>query len=158
MSLQAQATESRTEERFPRGALIGAAAVLSFALLFTALARLEVIGQAPAPERHAENSRALLFEDSASGEVLVRDAGDGQTVAVLPQGGDGFLRATMRGLAQERLSRGLSHDLPFELTLWETGGLTLIDPATGREIALEAFGPTNAGAFARFLQPQGGKQ
>ena len=31
------------------------------------------------------------------------------------------------------------------------GRLTLADPATGARIDLEAFGPTNAGVFARLL-------
>jgi hypothetical protein len=37
------------------------------------------------------------------------------------------------------------------LKLWENGGLSLIDPVTGQEVALGAFGVTNARVFARFL-------
>jgi hypothetical protein len=36
--------------------------------------------------------------------------------------------------------------------------LTLEDPATGRIIGLEAFGPTNMEAFARLLTAEGATQ
>ena len=37
------------------------------------------------------------------------------------------------------------------LTRWADGRLTLNDPSTGHVVALEAFGPDNARAFARLL-------
>jgi hypothetical protein len=42
-------------------------------------------------------------------------------------------------------------DQPFELILHVDGRLTLHDPATGTKIALESFGATNVGVFARLL-------
>jgi putative photosynthetic complex assembly protein len=42
-------------------------------------------------------------------------------------------------------------DLPFRLTHWSDGRLTLEDAATGRRIELESFGPTNMQAFASLL-------
>jgi len=41
--------------------------------------------------------------------------------------------------------------VPFHLALHVDGRLTLEDPVTARTIELEAFGPTNSGAFARLL-------
>lgn len=149
-------TKQRTDN-FPRGALYGAAAMLGFALLFTALVRLDVIGNGAGPDlRQAVVSRSLQFHDSAAGEVLVIDANSGQQVAVLEAGSNGFLRATLRGLANERKAKGGGANTPFELTLWEDGGLSLIDPVTGREVGLQAFGQTNARVFAKFLEIQQG--
>jgi putative photosynthetic complex assembly protein len=62
----------------------------------------------------------------------------------------------MRGMARERRMNGIGPALPFELTQWANGALTLRDPATGRAIELGSFGATNRAAFARFLQPEAG--
>ena len=53
---------------------------------------------------------------------------------------NGFLRATMRGLARQRLRQDADHEIPFRLTAGPTGGLTLEDPTTGRRVEMEAFG------------------
>ncbi len=50
--------------------------------------------------------------------------------------------------------------IPFHLTRWSDGRLTIDDTATGQLIELEAFGHTNEDAFARLLDlspPLGGK-
>ena len=70
---------------------------------------------------------------------------------VLAVGGDGFVRGVLRGVARERRGRGLGSDLPVRLIARRDGTLALEDPATGRRIELNAFGATNAAAFARFL-------
>jgi putative photosynthetic complex assembly protein len=93
----------------------------------------------------------LRFEDRADGGVAVRRAEDGRAVAVLAPGADGFIRATLRGLARERRRGDLGPEKPFRLTAWAGGGLTLEDAATGRVLDLRAFGATQAEAFARFL-------
>jgi putative photosynthetic complex assembly protein len=52
---------------------------------------------------------------------------------------------------RDRKRRGLGPEVPFRLTAHADGRLTLVDPATGRLVALEAFGADNAGAFAKLL-------
>ena len=66
-------------------------------------------------------------------------------------GSNGFLRATLRGLARERKRHEGGPEIPFRLTAWSNGRLTLADPATGRTVDLAAFGPTNAEVFGRLL-------
>ena len=78
-------------------------------------------------------------------------------VAWIRPGEDGFLRGTLRGLAQARQRDGLGPERPFSLTRYDDGRLALADEATGRRVPLEAFGPTNAGAFARLLPAPGGQ-
>lgn len=99
-------------------------------------------------------TRALLFHDADGGRVIIKDAHDESTVAVLTTGQDGFMRSVMRGLARQRLASGHDDSVPFELTSWQSGYLSLNDPVTGRFIELTAFGPDNAKAFARLLQNQ----
>jgi putative photosynthetic complex assembly protein len=52
---------------------------------------------------------------------------------------------------RERRSHGLGMEHPFRIARYPDGRLVLEDLATDRVIDLQAFGPTNAGAFARLL-------
>lgn len=102
----------------------------------------------PAP---AVVERLLHFEDLGAGRIAVTDADTGEALTTFGMGEQGFMRATVRGLAQERLRRSGSAQLPFLLSGREDGRLLLEDPVTGRRIDLTAFGPTNAAVFARLL-------
>jgi hypothetical protein len=57
-------------------------------------------------------------------------------------------------LARERRRSGLDAATPFLLGTSRDAVIWLEDPATGRRIGLNAFGPTNAGAFAEFFAAQ----
>jgi len=70
---------------------------------------------------------------------------------IVEPGIGGFIRATMRGMARERHREGIGEETPFTLTRWTDGTVSLQDSTTGRTINLDAFGPTNAEAFARLF-------
>ena len=99
--------------------------------------------------------REVRFEDRA-GSVVVLDARSGTQIAALARGEDGFVRATMRSLARDRKPLGVGADVPFRLSRDRDGRVTLDDPVTGRVVPLDAFGATNARAFARFLDADAG--
>jgi putative photosynthetic complex assembly protein len=110
-----------------------------------------ITGPSSEPERgQAIAARDLRFEDRADGAVLIFD-GRSTTPFEVVEGQNGFLRATLRGLARTRRSEGFDSAKPFHLTAWSDGRLTLDDPATGRQVDLEAFGHSNAEVFAHFL-------
>ena len=92
----------------------------------------------------------LRFEDRPDGSIAVIDYKSGKQIDTV-QGEAGFVRGTLRGLAQERKRRGLDDGPPFELIYRADGRLTLSDTATGRLVDLESFGPTNAGTFFRLF-------
>lgn len=140
------------EQPFPRGALLGAGALIATALLAVASGRLLGVGVVETPAPLPAASRELRFEDRADGAVVVRDASDGAVVAVLPPGQDGFIRGVLRGIARERRSHHVGAAPPLLVLRSATGELFLDDPQTGRRISLDAFGPTNSGAFARLLE------
>ena len=144
-------SESVGNRPFPRGALLGAAALVGFALLSATTARLTGVGTTQMPAAVAAESRELRFEDRADGSVAVYEAPDDELVDVLAPGTNGFVRGALRGLARERKRQDLGPQPPFRLTLWVDGRLSLEDPSTGRQIDLEASGPTNREAFARLL-------
>ncbi len=95
--------------------------------------------------------RVLRFDDMPDGSVAVIDVNTNQLVQRF-EGEQGFLRGTLRAMTRERRLNGLGAGQPFELILLRDGRLTLHDPATGMRIALESFGSTNTGVFARLLR------
>lgn len=139
----------------PRGLLLGAAALVGFALVSTTAARVSGTGTAEfqaAPVAATPVARLdLRFEDRDDGAVAVLDAGSGEVVDVLAPGTNGFVRGVMRALARERRAHEIGPSPAFRLSSWEDGRLSLEDPSTGRRIELTAFGPTNRDAFARLL-------
>lgn len=139
----------------PRGLLLGAAALVGFALVSTTAARVSGTGTAEfqaAPVAVTPVARLdLRFEDRDDGAVAVLDAGSGEVVDVLAPGTNGFVRGVMRALARERRAHEIGPSPAFRLSSWEDGRLSLEDPSTGRRIELTAFGPTNRDAFARLL-------
>lgn len=135
---------------FNPGIALGVLMVVAVATV--AVARLT----APAANTGAETeatvqSRLLRFDDLPDGAVSVVDTADGRTIARF-EGEQGFLRGTLRAMARERRMNGIATHHPLELIAHADGGLTLHDPATGMRIALESFGSTNAGVFARLLR------
>lgn len=135
--------------------LIGAGALIGFTMLAVAIGRGEEVGLTQLPPAKAVARLDFRAEDQADGSIALRNAADRHIVAWIRPGEDGFLRGTLRGLAQARQRDGLGRETPFSLTRFDDGRLDLSDDATGRHVPLEAFGPTNAQAFARLLPGEG---
>ena len=97
----------------------------------------------------------LHFIDLKEGSVSIVDATTKLEITRLYTGEDGFMRSVMRGMVRERKAHGLGPEVPFQLTLWEDGLVSLIDPATKRRVELSAFGIDNVAAFTRLLPLDG---
>jgi putative photosynthetic complex assembly protein len=147
-------SEASAHQDVPRIPLLAAAILVLVSLAAAATARLTGFDTRQVPPSAAVVARDLRFEDRPDGSVAVLDARTGATVDRLAPGADNFIRGTLRSLARARRMHGVTTDPPFRLSARADGRLTLEDPATGTEIGLEAFGVTNAGAFARFLTPR----
>jgi putative photosynthetic complex assembly protein len=135
----------------PKQVLLGAAALIALTLIGATAARLTGVGKTPIPNATPVQSLSLRFDDQQNGSVLVRRASDKVVIFTIAPETNGFMRATLRGLAQERRRSGIDDATPFLLTRWSDGRMSLDDVTTGRDVALEAFGETNAGAFARLF-------
>lgn len=148
-----QAPHAHDAVDVPRGALLAIGALLACTLAAVALVRLTH----PAPDSRSAApvvaQRVLQFDDLPDGAVAVRDAqgAPGERLSTVAAGEDGFLRGALRALVRERRAAGLGAEQPFVLMAHADGRLTLQDPATGRHLALEAFGPEQAARFARLL-------
>lgn len=135
----------------PRGALIGAAALVGASLVLVIGARLTGYQpDQPAPSSVVASSN-LRFLDRPDGAIAVYAVPDGRLVDTLAPGTNGFVRGVLRGLARDRRADHVSSEPPFRLTRWADGRLSLDDPSTGRHVDLEVFGPTNSAAFAEIL-------
>jgi putative photosynthetic complex assembly protein len=137
--------------RVPRGALLGAALLVGFALIAAGGARVSDLGTTRTPIAAPVSVLELRFTDRADGAVVVEDARWGETLEVIAPGTNGFVRGVLRGMARERKRQNIGVQPPFRLTRWADGRLSLDDPSTGRHVDLEAFGPTNSGAFVRMM-------
>jgi len=136
----------------PRGPLLAAGALALATLLAVTLVRITGIGAMQVPDAAEVMVRELRFEDRADGTIVIMDAGNGRLVQTVAAESNGFLRGTMRGLARERKRQGIGAQPAFRLIGRADGRLTLIDPATGRRVDLESFGPPNVSAFAKLMQ------
>ena len=134
----------------PRAALAGAGLLVGVAVFSAVGARVTGIGTTRMPEAASVATVELRFLDRGDGAVVVQDSA-GRVIEVLPPGTNGFARGVLRGLARERRQHHLDSGPTFRLVRWADGRLSLEDPATGRHVNLEAFGPTNARVFADLL-------
>ncbi|RYY94617.1 MAG: photosynthetic complex assembly protein PuhC [Comamonadaceae bacterium] len=145
-------TLERPRDTVPRGMLAALGAIVVLTVVAVAFVRLTGIGVVEVPQAAPVAVREFRFEDQDDGGIRVLDARSGRVVhTVLPET-NGFLRGTMRGLARERHRRGLGQQTPFRMIGRADGKLTLEDPATGRQVDLGSFGPTNAAVFAGLMQ------
>ncbi len=136
---------------FPRPLVLSLAALIGLSLIATLGSQVTGFGTVEMPPAQAVQSRDLQFVDRAIGGISILDAETGEEIAVLEPGTNGFIRGVMRGFARERRSHGVGRKPPFTVTRWSDGRLSITDRQTGRRVELDAFGPDNAGVFARLL-------
>jgi putative photosynthetic complex assembly protein len=138
-------------QTFPRGALIGAAALILFTMGAALSARSGVLATPGDPVSQPLAQRDLRFDDRKDGSVEVTDVVTQRQVAVLAPGTNVFIRGALRGFARARRAQDIGPEPAFRLTRWADGRLTIEDPTTRRAIDLGAFGLTNATSFATLL-------
>jgi putative photosynthetic complex assembly protein len=136
-------------------AIVPMLALMVISLTLVMLARATNFGVLRHAPSVAVETRAILFEDREDGSLAIYDAGASRPFEVIPKDGSGFVHGTMRALKHGRRVNQASPSTPFELVRWADGRFSLRDTKDGREIALEAFGPTNAAAFRRILELKG---
>lgn len=137
---------------YPTAPLATAVGLVLFAVVGTGI--VSMTGNRPAAELPSDvvASVDLHFNDLGDGSLNVVDAGSGEVLDTIEPGANGFLRSTVKGLAQARADGDDDREAAYSLQRTSEGRLLLTDPVTLRSVDLWAFGPTNAGAFVRFLQ------
>jgi putative photosynthetic complex assembly protein len=141
----------------PRGAILGAFALIAFAMVTTSVARLTGIGTVHADHATPVQSISLRFEDRPDGGIAVIAPDGGVVLGVIEPGTDGFVRTVLRSLAFDRQRHNIGSGPAFTLNKWSDRHSTLDDPTTGRSVDLVAFGQTNMQAFSNVMTMAGGK-
>lgn len=138
------------------GGIIAASLVLTASVTLGLLPREAVPAEARAAAGvKAAEARTLRFFDEADGTVRVEDGASAEVLARFGPGEGGFIRATVRSLVHQRRIRNIGAEVPFTLTQWDNGGLTLADPVTGRSVEVSSFGPDNRAVYANLLPGKG---
>ena len=150
--MTAQSQHLHHHKPFPKGMLWAAAALIAFSIVISLAGRLTDFGTVRNPEATPRAAYALTFADRADGAVAITNAPTGTLVIALEPGTNGFARGVLRGLARDRKLEAIGRDIPFHLTSWSDGRLTLEDPATGRVVEVNAFGPTQIETFAKIAE------
>jgi putative photosynthetic complex assembly protein len=133
-------------------------AALAMIMALIAVSRLSGFEpESSLPNQAAEETMRLKFEDAAGGVVLVRDSATGKVIEDFGTGEGAFLRATLRALVNQRRKEGATAQGDFRLERHNGHQFYLIDEATGRTLALNAFGPDNTAVFAAFMSNQKGE-
>src|SRR3954469_14932391 len=106
---------------FPRIILFAAGTAIAISIISAAIGRMSGAADS-APTGSVVASRSLLFQDQPNGAVAVFDANNAAApIDVIAPETNGFLRATMRGLARQRLRQDANRQVPFRLTGWSDG-------------------------------------
>lgn len=140
------------QEIIHRRAVVAAALLIGFTVAAVALARLTGGGDLYVPAGNPVATAELNFVDEPDGVVAVFDARTGTRLIDYGENEGVFVRSVMRGVARQRRMRGQGPQMPVTLSRLDDGKLWLIDPASGTQIYLGAFGPDNTGAFTEILE------
>lgn len=137
----------------PKGMVIGTVFVIAGTLVLATLGHKAPVNPAVTGAQPTA-TRDIRFADRADGAVVVSDARSGREIEVVEPGTEGFVRGAMRGLVRQRRIADIGPDMPFRLSTWPDGRITLQDTANGNTMELHAFGRTNAEAFLRLLSTE----
>lgn len=135
----------------PRAALFGAAALMLATIALAAGSRRAHLAEPPPHVSPALESATLTFEDKPDGTLAVLDASTRREVTRVAPQTNGFIRGVLRGMFRQRKLESIDRSAEFLLAREASGRLTLTDPASGRKVDLDSFGPTNSEAFAAIL-------
>jgi putative photosynthetic complex assembly protein len=136
----------------PRALLMACAALVVFALLGVSVVRLTGTNHTSDWRPLTVETLTFRFADAENGAILaINDDNDTVVHRWDPTTG-GFVRTSLRSMAQMRARSGVGPEPAFSLHLTESGRYILEDPSTGHWVALDAFGRENVGEFAKLFK------
>lgn len=146
--------QENRQEVIHRRAVQGMIAIVILTVILAAVTQFTGGGARYAPEGVPVATAELLFEDGERGLVTVHNAATGAHLIEYGENEGVFVRAIMRTVARQRRMRGMGRETPVQLAHFADGQLWLIDPASGVDLYLNAFGPDNLAAFIEIMERQ----
>jgi putative photosynthetic complex assembly protein len=90
--------------------------------------------------------------------VALKSVETGAVIVGFDKGHGGFLRNAIRAFGLKRHQMNIAPQAPYVVTRWESGRITLNDPATNHQVPVDSFGPMVTKMFAPLvLEPVGKK-
>ncbi len=157
-SVPTLASAGKRQPRFPRLPLFGALAFVAVVFVIVLFGRFTDIGTVRVVTNAPTDIRDVVFLPRAAGGMVVTDATSGAEIATIGPDDEGFVQGALRGLQRVRKIANIPPSQPYRLIKWQGGAVSLSDTGTGERIYLNAFGPDNAAAFARFLNHKVGDE
>ncbi|MEL7252591.1 MAG: photosynthetic complex assembly protein PuhC [Pseudomonadota bacterium] len=142
----------RRDEKIPTALLRGILVLLGLVLtlvFYASITDRPLVAQPP--DGAIVSERIIYLQGTPTGAARVLDA-DGSVIAQYSTGEGGFVSTIDRVIRRERLRNGVSNDGVLHVRMREGERLSIFDPATQREIELEAFGRDNIAKFAALVQ------
>ena len=147
---EARAMERRDKELIPKRLVIAMFSLAVASVLLTAFAVLTDRPRVGAPVDAPVLSERSVILAGDGGAMRVTDAATGETILDLTNGG--FISVVNDGLERARYVTRTEGNPPVTLTLFETGRLSLADPASGWSTELSSFGPGNTAVWLNVLK------
>ncbi len=126
------------------GLMLAALALTSFAVLTD-----RPLTGVPAPSPVVSEITVHLAGER-NGDVAVIGP-DGTVIARSDEDMNGFIGVMWRNFQRERMLHGLPDTAPIRVLRRENGRVSVIDDATGIDVALIGYGKDNVAAFARLV-------
>jgi putative photosynthetic complex assembly protein len=131
--------------------LIGAGLLVALAATVAVTARYSGRGASREAVSIAVDQRSIRFVPEADGSLSVVDVPTGQVAIRLESKNNGFIFGMLRGAAHKRHVAHIDSLVPYALTRWRDGQVTLDDPTTGMHVAINSFGPTQIASFEQLF-------
>ena len=132
-------------------------AVACLGLVLASLGRFTGIGTEKVVNGSVVSTYLVTMMVEADDAVVLRSVETGQIVIGFDKGRGGFLRSAIRAFGLKRNQMKIAPATPFMVTRWESGRVTLNDPATGHQVPVDSFGPTVTKMFAPLVPEKSAK-
>ena len=117
------------------------ASVICLALVFAIVGRYTGIGADRVVNGAAVATHQVTIIVKPDDSIELASFETKQLVAGFDAGRGGFLRGALRAFGLKRNQMNIDPAAPYNVTRWESGRVSLIDPQTGQFIPVDSFGP-----------------
>lgn len=124
------------------------ASVAALALVFAMVGKFTGLGADRVVNGAVVATYPVTMMIEGDDAVALKSVETGAVIVGFDKGHGGFLRGAIRAFGLKRHQMNIEPQAPYVVTRWESGRITLNDPATNHQVPVDAFGPTVTKMFA----------